>query len=120
MHTRNSILIVLISLALCIRAEAHAFLAHAEPAVGSKVKKAPSEVSIWFTEALEPAFCSMKVYDSSGKEIEKGKVNSDEKNPALLRVSLPLLKSGTYKVVWRAISVDTHVTNGDFTFQVVP
>jgi len=29
------------------------------------------------------------------------------------------LKPGKYKVVWRAVSVDTHATNGDFKFEVL-
>ena len=37
---------------------------------------------------------------------------------ALLKVSLPPLGPGTYRVAWRVVSVDTHVTSGSFTFQV--
>jgi len=37
----------------------------------------------------------------------------------LLTVSLPKLKPGKYKVVWRVVSVDTHVTTGNFTFELV-
>jgi methionine-rich copper-binding protein CopC len=32
---------------------------------------------------------------------------------------LPSLGAGTYKVVWLVVSVDTHVTNGNFTFRIV-
>jgi methionine-rich copper-binding protein CopC len=35
-------------------------------------------------------------------------------------VSLPALKAGKYKVVWRVVSVDTHVTSGTFGFEIVP
>ena len=38
----------------------------------------------------------------------------------MLRVTLAPLAPGTYRVVWRVLSVDTHVTEGDFTFTVVP
>ncbi len=38
--------------------------------------------------------------------------------PKLLRVSLPNLAPGTYRVMWRVLSVDTHVSEGDFTFDV--
>jgi methionine-rich copper-binding protein CopC len=44
----------------------------------------------------------------------------DPANPALLQVSLPQLAPGRYRVMWRVLSVDTHVTEGDFTFDVVP
>jgi copper resistance protein C len=45
-------------------------------------------------------------------------VKIDQSNAALLTVSLPELKPGKYKVVWHVVSVDTHVTTGDFAFEV--
>ena len=40
---------------------AHAFLDHAEPRVGNKVATPPREVTLWFTQKLEPAFSSVTV-----------------------------------------------------------
>ena len=37
-----------------------------------------------------------------------------------LRVALKTLGPGTYKVSWRVLSVDTHRTQGDFSFHVGP
>jgi copper resistance protein C len=101
------------------RLEAHAFLKDAEPAVGSTVQRSPNEVRIRFTENIEPAFSRIQVFDSSGNEVNKRDVHLDPSDHALLRVSLPRLGAGTYKVVWRVVSVDTHVTNGSFTFRIV-
>ena len=101
------------------RLEAHAFLKRAEPAVGSTVQISPGEVRIWFSEKIEPAFSTMQIFDLSGKEVDKRDVHSDRSNQALLRVSVPPLSPGTYKVVWRVVSVDTHGTKGSFTFRVV-
>lgn len=98
--------------------EAHAFLQHAVPDVGSKLAHSPNEVRIQFTEAMEPAFSKIQVFDASGKEVDKGDVHRDSSNHKLLKVSLPSLGAGTYKVVWRVVSVDTHVTNGSYTFRV--
>jgi methionine-rich copper-binding protein CopC len=98
---------------------AHAFVDHAEPAVGSQIHRPPSQVKIWFTERLEPALSKIQVFDSSGQEIDKHDVKIDQSNAAMLIVSLPELKPGKYKVVWRAVSVDTHVTTGNFTFELV-
>jgi methionine-rich copper-binding protein CopC len=39
-------------------------------------------------------------------------------SPAALQVPLNLLGPGTYRVKWRVLSVDTNVTEGDFTFRV--
>jgi methionine-rich copper-binding protein CopC len=99
---------------------AHAFLDHAEPAVGSKVHGSPAIVKIWFTEKVESALCKLQVFDASGQEVDKRDPASDAGNPVLLSVTLPSLKPGKYKVVWRAVAVDTHVTNGDFKFEVLP
>jgi methionine-rich copper-binding protein CopC len=101
------------------RLEAHAFLQRAEPGVGSTVQTSPSEVRIRFTENIEPAVSSVQVFDASGKEVDKRDLHLDRSDHALLHVSLPRLGAGTYKVVWRVVSVDTHVTNGNFTFRVV-
>jgi copper resistance protein C len=98
---------------------AHAFVDHAEPAVGSQIHSSPVQVKIWFTENLEPALSKIQVFDASGKEVDKHDVKIDRSNPALLTVSLPELKPGKYKVVWRAVSVDTHVTTGNFTFELL-
>jgi methionine-rich copper-binding protein CopC len=58
------------------------------------------------------------VFDTSGLELDKRDVKIDQSNAALLTVSLPELKPGKYKVVWHVVSVDTHVTTGDFAFEV--
>jgi methionine-rich copper-binding protein CopC len=108
-----------IVLAGSARLEAHAFLKRAEPAVGSTAQTSPNGVRIWFTENIEPAFSTIQVFDASGKEVDKRDVHLDRSNHALLHVSLPPLGAGTYKVVWRVVSVDTHVTNGNFTFRIV-
>jgi copper resistance protein C len=100
------------------RLEAHAFLQRAEPAVGGTVRTSPPEVRIWFTEKIEPAFSTIQVFDASGKEVDKRDVHLDRSNHALLNVSLPRLEAGSYKVVWRVVSVDTHVTSGSFSFRV--
>jgi copper resistance protein C len=109
----------LIVLAGSARLEAHAFLKDAEPGVGRTVQTSPSEVRIRFTENIEPAFSSIQVFDASGKEVDKRDLHLDPSDHAVLHVSLPALGAGTYKIVWRVVSVDTHATNGSFTFRVV-
>jgi len=102
------------------RVSAHAFLEHSDPSVGSKVHSAPTAVRIWLTEAIEPRFSSIQVFDATGKQVDKRDTHPDPSNRSLLQVSLPRLGPGSYKVVWRIVSVDTHRTNGDFTFQILP
>lgn len=101
-------------------AAAHAFLDHAVPAVGSTVHESPQGIRLWFTEQLEPAFSHVQVVDASGKEIDKGDSHVDAPNASVLAVSVPALPPGKYRVQWRVVSVDTHVTEGDFTFEINP
>jgi methionine-rich copper-binding protein CopC len=115
----RGIVLLLIFVASLATLEAHAFLERADPAVGSSVQMSPSEVRIRFTENIEPAVSSIQVFDASGKEVDKRDLRLDRSDHALLHISLSPLGVGTYKVAWRVVSVDTHVTNGNFTFRVV-
>jgi len=115
----KGISLLLIFVAGSARLEAHAFLKDANPGVGSTIQTSPSEVQIRFTENIEPAVSSIQVFNTSGKEVDKRDLHLDRSDHALLHISLPPLAAGTYKVTWRVVSVDTHVTNGDFTFRVV-
>lgn len=99
-------------------AQAHAFLDHAQPRVGSTVSTAPSVLSLWFTQNLEPVFTSAEVLNAAGARVS-GKARIDGPN-SLMQVGLKPLPPGTYTVRWRTLSVDTHTTEGSFTFQVGP
>jgi copper resistance protein C len=96
-------------------AHAHAFLDHASPLVGSTVPSAPREVTLSFTQKLEPSFSGVQVTDSGGARVDTGKAQI---SGSTMRVGLKPLAPGTYRVRWRALSVDTHTTQGSFTFHV--
>ena len=106
-------------LALSGSALAHAHLDHASPKVGSTVSPAPQEVVLWFTEKLETAFSTIEVRNEQGATVQAGKatVNSDRTQ---MRVPLKALPPGTYKVIWQVMSLDTHRTQGNFSFRVGP
>jgi hypothetical protein len=110
----------LLLLAAAPLARAHAFLDHTEPTVGGTVAKSPPALRLWFTEALEPAFSTIALADAAGKAVPAGKATVDAKDKKLLELALPPLPPGTYRVTWRVVSVDTHPTEGNFTFTVKP
>jgi methionine-rich copper-binding protein CopC len=115
---RRSSLAAIIPLLLLFatgEAAAHAMLDHAEPRVGNKVAAMPREMTLWFTQKLEAAFSTITVTDAAGKRVDTGKtrVNGNQ-----MSVSLRSGGSGTYHVIWRVLSADTHTTDGSFTFQV--
>jgi copper resistance protein C len=96
-------------------ANAHAMLDRAEPRVGNKVAAAPREVTLWFTQKLEAAFSTITVTNAAGERVDTGKTRV---SGSQMSVSLRPGGSGTYHVIWRVLSVDSHTTDGSFTFQV--
>ncbi len=115
---RRSSLVGIIPLLLLLatgEAAAHAFLDHAEPRVGNKVATPPREVTVWFTQKLEPAFSTITVTNAAGQRVDTGKTRVSGNQ---MSVSLRPGGAGTYHVTWHVLSVDTHTTDGNFTFQV--
>jgi methionine-rich copper-binding protein CopC len=94
-------------------AHAHATLSRASPSGGSAVSTAPQEVTLTFTDTLEAAFSNITVTDANGIEVSQAKPRV---NDNVMRVGLKPLSAGIYKVNWRAVSTDTHKTEGSFTF----
>ena len=96
-------------------ATAHGLLDRAEPRVGSTVAAVPREVTLWFTQKLEAAFSTVSVTNAAGKRVDTGKPRISGNQ---MSVSLAPGGTGKYQVIWRILSVDTHTTDGSFTFQV--
>jgi len=96
-------------------ATAHAFLDHAEPRVGNTVAAAPHQVTLWFTQKLEAAFSTITVTNAAGERVDTGKTRVSGNQ---MSISLRAGGAGTYHVTWHVLSVDTHTTDGNFTFQV--
>jgi hypothetical protein len=94
-------------------AQAHAQLDHAVPAVGSTASS-PGQVTLYFTESLEPKFSGGEVSNASGARVDHGTSVSGK----VMRLSVGSLPAGSYSVKWHALSVDTHKTQGSFGFQV--
>lgn len=75
-------------------------------------------MKLYFTERLEPAYSSLRVLDARGAQVDRRDSRVDRANPALLRATLPPLPAGTYKVLWRVLSIDADITEGAFTFRI--
>ena len=123
MPYRFALFLVLAGALVCAgagTARAHAFLDRASPAVGSTVHTVPTEVRLQYTEELEPAYSTAHVEDAAGATVSTAEARVDEREKSVLIVPLGPLKPGRYKVIWKVLSVDTHVTNGEFRFTVAP
>jgi methionine-rich copper-binding protein CopC len=98
-------------------AYAHAELQQALPAPGSSVATAPTQVSLSFTEKLEPKFSRVEVRDAKSERVDQGEVTVSGSS---MSVALKPLAPGRYSVRWRVLSTDTHKSQGSFSFRVGP
>jgi copper resistance protein C len=103
--------------ALTCGAVAHAMLEKAEPAAGAVVHGAPATLRLIYSEPLEPAFSGVTIMDSSGQSVASGAAVIAQ---STMSVPLKPLRPGQYRVTWHAVSVDTHRTEGAYTFTVAP
>jgi copper resistance protein C len=100
-------------------AHAHAFLAGASPPVGSQLPASPAELTLRFTEPVEPLFCTIELRDGGNAAIRTAAPRVANDGQALV-VTLPRLGVGVYTVIWHVTSVDTHKTEGRFQFTIGP
>jgi copper transport protein len=95
---------------------AHAQLLQTDPAAGSVVAAAPSQVTLVFSEPVTPAGFGVHVYSPSGEQVAGTLVQRG----AVLIAPLPgAAQHGTYVVLWQVFAADTHPSRGAFAFSVV-
>ncbi len=96
--------------------------AHSHPVSMTPAKDAvtgaPTEVSILFSEDLEPKFSTLALEDSAGAIVSKEKAVLDPANAKHLSLALPKLAPGVYTVDWVSSSVDGHTLKGKYSFTV--
>jgi len=109
-----------LALSLAAPAAAHTRLERSVPAADSTVVVSPPRLILWFSERLEPAFSTVQVLNPEGEQADKNDAQVDPDGGKQIGVSLPDLSAGTYRVHWRVLSVDSHVNEGDYTFDVRP
>jgi methionine-rich copper-binding protein CopC len=103
-----------------VSAFAHSVLRRSEPKDGAHLSLSPNEIKIWFTEPLKVGLSTFVVRDPSGKQIDRGDLHADPKDPSLICLSLPPnLSPGIYKVSWSAVAPDMHVGKGGLSFEIV-
>jgi methionine-rich copper-binding protein CopC len=98
---------------------AHAFLDHAVPGVGLTVSAPVREIRLYYTQGVVTAFSHVHVASAAGAVIPSGKLVNAPSDQQTVIVRLGrALGPGTYSLSWQVTSVDTHVTQGTFTFTV--
>ncbi|MEV6023004.1 copper resistance protein CopC [Streptomyces sp. NPDC052036] len=98
-------------------ASAHAALLGSDPAQGTVVDKAPTEVTLTFSEQVALSDGSLQVLDPQGRRVDTGKPSNLSGTMYGVQVR-PGLPKGTYTVTYQVVSADSHPVSGAFTFSV--
>src|SRR5216683_7237463 len=113
-----ALLAVCLALVLPGTSEAHAILLRSDPAQDAVLSTPPSQVRMWFTEALNPAASTAAVVNEANQRVDKRDAFVSPNDATEMDVSLPPnLSPGVYVVVWRTDSADDgHILVGSFLF----
>jgi copper resistance protein C len=100
-----------------LTAWAHSFPEQESPAAGQTLTSPPSEVTIKYDAKIEKLFAKLQVLDTAGRNQAVGEpiYGSDG---ATLSIKVAPLKPGDYTVKWAVVCVDTHRTQGSYTFTI--
>jgi methionine-rich copper-binding protein CopC len=98
-------------------ASAHSFPEQEFPPAGANVTEPPAEVTIKYDAPIEKLFASLEVLNSAGQNVAMGQ---PEVSPDgwKLSVAVNKLQPGEYTVQWRVVCIDTHHTQGSYSFTV--
>lgn len=108
---------------------AHASLESSSPAANSVLERGPAEIVLRFDEDIEASLSTIEVLDGEGGAVPVGEVVSGEPiagdattdDASVVAAPLPdgaSLVDGLYAVRWTVTSLDGHVIEGVFAFQV--
>ncbi len=90
-----------------------------DPPPNSQLARPPAQITISFSEQVEPSVSSIQLYDQSAKQVPIGKTQFPEAKKMMAEISQKLAP-GIYTVIWRNLStVDGHTWAGSFPFTVL-
>ena len=96
---------------------AHAHLKEQTPAADSTVS-APAELRLVFSEGVEATFTKVTISKDGANVPVKSLATEDNDKKTLIVTPAAPLAAGSYKVEWHAVSVDTHKSEGAYSFKV--
>jgi copper resistance protein C len=109
--------VVAIAMSNAILASAHSFPESETPSAGQKVSSPPAEVTINFDAPIEKLFAKLEVTGADGKNEAAGapQISDDGRR---MSVKVASLKPGDYMVKWAVVGIDTHHTEGSYSFSI--
>ena len=99
-------------------AMAHAALVKSDPARRATLSMSPKQIQLWFNEKIEGAYASVVLLDSNKKVVTEDTPEVVADNPKSVVLNIPEIGSGKYTVQYRVMSVDGHVIESSYDFNV--
>lgn len=98
---------------------AHALLLSSDPAANAILNAPPQRIRLFFSEDLNDLTSRVVVVDTTNHQVDSGDSSVANSDTREMDVGLPLLRAGTYVVVWRSQSAqDGHIAGGSFLFRI--
>ncbi len=126
MKRRIGVVLVLalaLSLGMLTVASAHAKLVSSDPAAGAKLDKAPSKVTLVFSEEISDKSdeSNVTVTDEQGSEVGKGGLDTTDLDHKTQTATLNAgLGDGIYTVKWNALTPDDQGHSGGEAEEATP
>ncbi len=97
---------------------AHATLVKSDPPRRASLSSPPKQIQLWFNEKIEGSYASVSVLDSNKNSVTENSPEVVLDDPKSVILNLPQIGPGRYTVQYRVMSVDGHVIEANFDFNV--
>lgn len=109
------LVLLVATLALPATSLAHSYLVRSEPEAGERLRAAPRELKLFFSEPFAARSERVTVRFSSG---EKPNLPAPARRDTVVSQALPRVEDEVMIVNWRVVAVDGHISTGEFAFAV--
>ncbi len=98
--------------------DAHGLLMESTPKAEETAPPGIAALDLRFNVRIEPGLSTLRVVGPMGLQVPLAPRPPSSGGPDRLGSALPPLEPGTYRVHWRILTKDGHVTHGQFSFRV--
>lgn len=114
-----SLAVLLLVPSVVLANPAHAEYMSSDPAANAMLTKAPTMITVHFSEALNPSGSDITVSDVDGKPVSTAAAQVDRSDLKTMTVTMQGDQSEVYVVSWRTVSaMEGHHDAGSFRFFV--
>jgi len=100
-------------------AAAHAIVLESEPAADAKLLEPPTRISLRFNSKIEKRLSHVTLADADGRPVPLAAQAGDGEKSDRIVLSLGKLRPGEYRIRYKVLAADGHITEGALRFTVL-